>query len=88
MDRGDRDGAKLHFAEKQIQLTKNKENRKPVLAAWTTARKGNPNMERAKSPDKKPIQSQKKTIDSWALQTPIIVCRKGREGKCNRRQWH
>ena len=40
-----RDGAKLHFAEKQMKLTKNKENEKPVLAAQATARrKGNPNM--------------------------------------------
>ena len=47
MDRGDRDGAKLHFAEKQMKLTKNKENEKPVFAARTTARrKGNPNMEK------------------------------------------
>ena len=58
MDRGDREGAKLHFAEKQIKLTENKENEKPVLAARTTARrKGNPNMEKrilkAKSPGKK-----------------------------------
>ena len=58
VDRGDLDGAKLHFAERQIKLTKNKENEKPVLAAQTTARrKGNPNMEKrilkAKSPGKK-----------------------------------
>ena len=49
MDRGDRDGANLHFAEKQmkLKLTENKENEKPVLAARTTARrKGNPNMEK------------------------------------------
>ena len=58
VDRGDRDGAKLHFAEKQMELTENKENEKPVLAARTTVRrKGNPNMEKrilkAKSPSKK-----------------------------------
>ena len=57
MDRGDRDGAKLHFAEKQMKLTDNKDNEKPVLAAQTTVRrKGNPNMEKrvinSKSPDK------------------------------------
>ena len=51
-------GAKLHFAKKQMKLTKNKENKKPLLAARTTARrKGNPNMEKsilkAKSPGKK-----------------------------------
>ena len=47
VDRGDRDGAKLHFAEKQMKLTENKENEKPVLATWNTARrKGNPNMEK------------------------------------------
>ena len=46
VDRGDHDGAKLHFAEKQMKLTENKENEKPVLAARTTARrKRNPNME-------------------------------------------
>ena len=45
VDQGDRDGAKLHFAEKQIKLTENKENQKPVLASRTTARrKRNPNM--------------------------------------------
>ena len=55
MDRGDHDGAKLHFAEKQMKLTENKENGKPVLAARTTARrKGNPNMEKVQSPCKKP----------------------------------
>ena len=59
MDCGDhvRDEAKLHFAKKQMKLTENKENGKPVLAARTTARtgrrKGNPNMEKAKSPGKK-----------------------------------
>ena len=54
MDRGDHDGAKLHFAEKQMKLTENKENGKPVIAAWTTARRnGNPDMEKAKSPGKK-----------------------------------
>ena len=44
VDCGDhvRNGAKLHFAEKQIKLTENKENEKPVLPAQTTARrKGN-----------------------------------------------
>ena len=42
-----RDEAKLHFAKKQMKLTENKENGKPVLAARTTARrKGNPNMEK------------------------------------------
>ena len=47
MDRGDHDGARLHFAEKQIKLTENKENEKPVLAARTIVRrKGNPNMEK------------------------------------------
>ena len=47
MDCGNRDGAKLHFAEKQMKLTENKENGKPVLAAGTTARrKGNANMEK------------------------------------------
>ena len=47
VDHGDCDGAKLHFAEKQMKLTKNKENKKPVLAARTTVRrKGNPNMEK------------------------------------------
>ena len=41
------DGAKLHFARKQMKLTENKENEKPVLAARTTARrKENPNMEK------------------------------------------
>ena len=41
------DGAKLHFAEKQMKLTENEENEKSVLAAQTTARrKGNPNMEK------------------------------------------
>ena len=44
--------------KKQMKLTKNKENEKPVLAARTTARrKGNPNMGKrilkAKSPGKK-----------------------------------
>ena len=29
MDRGDCDGAKLHFPEKQMKLTENKENEKP-----------------------------------------------------------
>ena len=54
MDHSDRDGAKLHFAEKQMKLTENKENGKPVFAARTTARrKGNPNMEKAKCPGKK-----------------------------------
>ena len=58
MDRGDSDGAKLHFAEKQMKLTENKENEKPVLAAQTTARReGNPHMEKrilkVKSPGKK-----------------------------------
>ena len=47
VDRSDHDGAKLHFAEKQMKLTENKENEKPVLAARTTARrKGNPKMEK------------------------------------------
>ena len=42
-----RDEAKLHFAKKQMKLTENKENGKPVLAARTTARrKDNPNMEK------------------------------------------
>ena len=46
VDRGDLHRAKLHFAEKQMKLTENKENEKPVLAARTTPRrKGNPNME-------------------------------------------
>ena len=55
MDRGDHDGAKLHFAEKQMKLTENNENGKPVLAARTTARrKGNLNMEKVQSPGKKP----------------------------------
>ena len=58
MDRGDRNGSKLHFAEKQMMLSENKENEKPLLAARTTARrKGNPSMEKsilkAKSPGKK-----------------------------------
>ena len=47
MDHGDCDGAKLNFAEKQMKLTKNKENEKSVLAARTTARRqGNPNMQK------------------------------------------
>ena len=47
VDRGDRDGAKLHCAERQMKLTENNENEKPVLAARTTARrKGNPDMEK------------------------------------------
>ena len=51
-------GAKLHFAEKQMKLSENKENGKPLLAARTTARrKGNRDMEKrilkAKSPGKK-----------------------------------
>ena len=90
MDRGDLDGAKLHFAEKQMKLTENKENGKPVLAARTTAKTEILTWKKAKSPGKKlkrpekvkPIQSQnwqKKTIDSWALQAPIIVSRKRRE---------
>ena len=42
-----RDRAKLHFAEKQMKLTENKENGIPGLAARTTdRRKGNPDMER------------------------------------------
>ena len=58
LDRCDIDGAKLHFAEKQMKLTESEENEKPLLAARTTARrKGNPNMEKrilkAKSPGKK-----------------------------------
>ena len=85
------DGAKLHFSEKQMKLTENEENEKPVLAAHTTARgKGTPDMEKilkTESPGKKlrdqkkvkPIQSQKKTIDSCALQAPIIVSWKRRE---------
>ena len=45
--RCDLDGAQLHFAEKQMKLTENKENGIPGLAARTTdRRKGNPNMER------------------------------------------
>ena len=55
MDRGDRSGAKLHFAEKQMKLSENKENEKPLLAA--ARRKRNPNLEKgilkAKSPGKK-----------------------------------
>ena len=47
VDHGDRDGTKLHFAEKQIKLTENKEHEKPPPAARTTARrKGNPDMEK------------------------------------------
>ena len=49
---------KCILLKKQMKLTKNKENKKPVLAARTTARrKGNPNMEKgiikAKPPGKK-----------------------------------
>ena len=48
VDRGDRNGAKLHFAEKQMKLSENKENEKPLLAARNTARrKGNPSMKKA-----------------------------------------
>ena len=86
VDRGDHDGAKLHFAEKQMKLTENKESEKPVLAARTTARrKGNPDMEKrilkSRSPGKK-LRDQRRlnqfktkrrlSIDSWALQAPII----------------
>ena len=47
MDRGDRNGAKLHFAEKQMKLSVNKENEKPLLAPRTTARRtGSRNMEK------------------------------------------
>ena len=58
VDQGDRNGAKLHFAEKQIKLSVNKENEKPLLVPRTTARrKGSRNMEKrilkAKSPGKK-----------------------------------
>ena len=58
VDRGDREGAKLHFAKRQIRLTEKNENESQVLAARTTARrKGNPNMGKrilkAKSPGKK-----------------------------------
>ena len=64
------------LAERNLKLSKNKENETPLLAAQTTARrKGNRDMEKrifkAKSPGKKlnsdqrrfkPSQSQKKTI--------------------------
>ena len=58
VDQGDRNEAILHFAEKQIKLSVNKENEKPLLAPRTTAgRKGSRNMEKrilkAKSPGKK-----------------------------------
>ena len=58
MGRGDRNGAKLHFAEKQMKLSENKENEKPLLTARTTARrKRNRDSEKrileAKSPGKK-----------------------------------
>ena len=96
VDRGDRDGAKLHFAEKQMKLTENKENEKSVLAAQTTARrKGNPNMEKrilkAKSPGKK-LRDQRRSNQFKAKRRLSIVglCRHQaeREGKYNRRQWH
>ena len=55
MDLGDRNGAKLHFSEKQMKLSENKENEKPLLAARTTARrKGNPFMEKRILKDKSP----------------------------------
>ena len=57
VDRSDRNGAKLHFAEKQMKLSVNKENEKPLLAPQTTARrKESRNRKRilkAKSPGKK-----------------------------------
>ena len=68
MECGDRvcDEAKLHFAKKQMKLTENKENGKPVLAARTTARrKGNPNMKKAKSSDKKLRDQRRFTINQF-----------------------
>ena len=58
MDRGDRNGAKLHFAKNQMKLSVNKENEKPFLAPRTTARrKGSRNMKQrilySTSPGKK-----------------------------------
>ena len=73
MDRSDRDGAKLHFTEKQMKLTENKENGKPVLAARTTARrKGNPNIEKAKSPGKK-LRDQRRLTQFIAKRRLSIV---------------
>ena len=77
VDHSDRDGAKLHFAEKQMKLTENKENEKPVLAARTTARrKGNPNMEKriikAKSPGKK-LRDQRRLNQFKAKRRLLIV---------------
>ena len=47
VDHGDRNGAKLHFAGKQMKLSVNKENEKPLLAPRTTARrKRSRNMEK------------------------------------------
>ena len=47
VDRGDRNRAKLHFIEKQIKLSVNKENDNPLPAPRTTARrKGSHNMEK------------------------------------------
>ena len=68
---------KLHFAEKQIKLTENKENKKQVLAARTTARrKGNPNMEKrilkAKSPGKE-LRDQRKLNQFKAKRRLSIV---------------
>ena len=59
VDRGNRNGAKSHFTEKQMKLSINKENEKPLLAPRTTARrKVSRNMQKrilkAKSPGKKP----------------------------------
>ena len=78
LDRGDRDGAKLHFAKKQMKQTENKKNEKPVLTARTTARrKRNPDMEKrilkAKSPGKK-LRDQRRLN-----QFKVIVSEKRRE---------
>ena len=79
MDRSDRDGAKLLFAEKQmkLKLTESKENEKPVLSACTTARrKGNPDMEKrilkAKSPGKK-LRDQRRLNQFRAKRRLLIV---------------
>ena len=90
VDGGARDGAKLHFAEKPMKLSENKENENPLLAAQTTARrKGNPTIEKgilkAKSPGKnletREGQTNSKPKEDYrsALQPTIIVSRKRRE---------